>query len=77
MMVVTYERAPVFRPSPPRELFTKSVFRDTYRTNYDVAPDGKRFLMVKHLAVASAGEATQLNVVVNWLQELKARVAIK
>ncbi len=77
MMVVTYETAPGFRASPPKELFAKSMFRDTYRTGYDVAPDGKRFLMVKHLAVASAGEATQLNVVVNWLQELKARVPIK
>ena len=31
----------------------------------------------KHLAVASAGEATQLNVVVNWLQELRQRVPTK
>src|SRR5262249_46500796 len=74
MMVVTLE-APAFRPGQPRQLFSKALFGDTYRPSYDVAADGKRFLMVKHLGVATAGEATQLKVVVNWLEELKARLA--
>ena len=35
----------------------------------DVTRDGQRFLMVKEEA-----SATQINVVVNWFEELKCRV---
>jgi hypothetical protein len=45
----------------------------TTSSNYDVAPDGQRFLMVKHDEVASA----QINVVVNWTEELKRMVQTK
>ena len=41
-------------------------------TDYDVSPDGQRFLMVKESARTSSTE--QINVVLNWLQELKRRV---
>jgi hypothetical protein len=37
--------------------------------------DGRRFLMVGNTAVANAPEVNQLNVVVSWLEELKARRA--
>jgi hypothetical protein len=40
--------------------------------NYDVSPDGKRFLMLKPSESAEA--ATQINVVLNWFEELKRRV---
>ena len=39
--------------------------------NYDVSPDGRRFLMVKDVQAASA---MQINVVLNWVEELKRRV---
>ena len=41
--------------------------------NYDVSPDGQRFLMLKP---NEAGEAapTQINVVLNWFEELKRLV---
>ena len=40
--------------------------------NYAIAPDGQRFLMIK----ASEQEAplTQINVVLNWFDELKRKV---
>ena len=43
--------------------------------NYDVTPDGQRFLMVKdvHQDVAF----NRIHVVVNWTQELARRVAQK
>jgi Tol biopolymer transport system component len=53
-------------PSPPRELF---VLRGVARLNtspYDVAPDGKRFLVQ-----LPAGGAQSLEVVVNWPALLK------
>ena len=40
--------------------------------NYDVSPDGQRFLMVP----GGAANLTQLNVVLNWFEELKARVPV-
>jgi len=41
-------------------------------TDYDVSPDGQRFLMTKQSGGASS--ATQINVVLNWFEELKRRV---
>ena len=38
--------------------------------NYDVAPDGKHFLMIKR-----AGSAQRLVLVHNWLREVRARVS--
>ena len=40
--------------------------------NYDVSPDGQRFLMLKSNEQAVA--PTQINVVLNWFEELKRRV---
>ena len=41
--------------------------------NYDVSPDGQRFLMFKPSEQAQAAP-TQINVVLNWFEELKHRV---
>ena len=45
-------------------------------TNYDVTQDGQRFVMVRP-AADSAGSLLQLNVVVNWDEELKLTAAQK
>jgi len=42
---------------------------------FDVAPDGKRFLMLKPVEKAQA--AAQINVVLNWFSELQQRVPVK
>ena len=39
-------------------------------TNYDVSRDGQRFLMIRNERTAAP---TQLNVVLNWFEELKRR----
>jgi hypothetical protein len=41
--------------------------------NYDVSPDGQRFLMVKPPEQAGVAP-TQINVVLNWFEELKQKV---
>jgi Tol biopolymer transport system component len=41
--------------------------------NYDVSPDGQRFLMLKSTGSTEAAP-TQINVVLNWFEELKRRV---
>ena len=42
-------------------------------TAYDVSPDGQRFLMLKPVEQAQAAP-TQINVVLNWFEELKQKV---
>jgi hypothetical protein len=41
--------------------------------NYDVSPDGQRFLMLKPVESQSSAPA-QINVVLNWFEELKQKV---
>jgi Tol biopolymer transport system component len=52
----------------------RMVFEGGYEPGggYDVSPDGQRFLMIK--AGEQATSATQINVVLNWFEELKQKV---
>ena len=43
--------------------------------NYDVTADGQRFLMVK--GDEQGASANQINVVLNWFEELKQKVPVK
>ncbi len=43
---------------------------------YDVSPDGQRFLMLKPVE-SQASAPTQINVVLNWFEELKQKVPVK
>jgi serine/threonine-protein kinase len=74
MMAVDVQLTPTFLPGRPEVLFEKD-----YLSYYDVAPDGKRFLMVKSAPVPSStpSQPDQLNIVVHWVEELKARVPAK
>ncbi len=71
MMAVAVETKPTFAAAKPKLLFEghyePGVF--AYEPNYDVAPDGQRFLMIKGSEQESA--ATQINVVENWSEELR------
>ena len=47
-------------------------------TDYSVSPDGQRFLMVRAKEQQQQHTAaTQINVVLNWFEELKQRVPVK
>ena len=74
MMVAAFETKPTFAPAKPRLVFEghyeTGLF--SFHPNYDVSPDGQRFLMIKASEQESA--ATQINVVVNWSEELKRLV---
>jgi serine/threonine protein kinase/Tol biopolymer transport system component len=45
-------------------------------TNYDITPDGRRFIMVTQAGQSPSGAPTmpQIHVVLHWLEELKTRV---
>ena len=44
--------------------------------NYDVDTDAERFLMVKEMSETDDGSSASITVVLNWFEELKARVPI-
>ena len=76
MMVVDVSTQPTFSAGKPKTLFEGS-FVPTPRSlaNYDVSPDGQHFLMLKPSEQAQA--PAQINVVLNWFEELKRRVPIR
>ncbi len=55
-------------PGVPRRLFDATRYDETYA----VSPDGRRLLMMPALAIEAA--ATEIRLVVNFLDELRARV---
>jgi serine/threonine-protein kinase len=74
MMAVDVTTKPSFSAGKPRMLFEGQYQPNQGAVaNYDVSPDGQRFLMLKPVAQAQAGP-TQINVVLNWFEELKQKV---
>jgi Tol biopolymer transport system component len=74
MMAVDIETQPSFAASKPHILFEGPYLpAPAMLPNYDVSPDGQRFLMLKP-AESAQGVPTQINVVLNWSEELKRLV---
>ncbi len=70
LMAVTVQTHAGFQAGTPRLLFEGPYDLGPARTtNYDVTPDGQRFLMIK-LDEQAAGPS-QLNVVLDWFEELR------
>jgi serine/threonine-protein kinase len=76
LMAVDVHTEPTFTAGVPRKLF-EGHYEPTQTGNsgYDVSPDGTRFLMVQSPAPEQA--PTQINVVLNWTEELKQRVPVR
>ena len=73
MMAVEIATQHGFAAGTPRMLFEGRYELAPFpATNYDVSPDGQRFLMVKPSEQEAA--TTQINVVLNWFEELKRKV---
>jgi serine/threonine-protein kinase len=66
VMAVPIETEPAFSAGSPVLLFTGDYIYAQGR-HYDIHPDGQRFLMIKE----AEQTADQLNVVLNWFEELK------
>ncbi len=74
MMVATIETRPTLQVGTPRVLLEgayASGFLSISPASYDVTPDGQRFVMVKR---GEESLPTQINVVLNWAEELKQKV---
>ncbi len=74
VMVASVQTEPTFRAGRPEVLFEGSYV--TTRIGpvampyYDISPDGQQFLMIKEVG----GNTAQINVVLNWFEELKRLV---
>ncbi|MFX0200746.1 MAG: protein kinase [Candidatus Hodarchaeota archaeon] len=71
MWMVTYEAGEKFEPTQPKFLFERHFLGGLAagQKTYSVARDG-RFLMIQE----DIAPGTQINVVINWFEELKRRV---
>ena len=79
-MSVPVETGASFKAGTPRVLFKgEYIVGNGDRTQYSVTPDGQRFLMIKDARAkpGSAPPPEQINVVLNWTEELKQRVPAK
>jgi eukaryotic-like serine/threonine-protein kinase len=76
MMAVEIATQPSFAAGKPKMLFAgQYVPTPVTFPNYDVSPDGQRFLMLKSSEQTQAAP-TQINVVLNWFEELKQKVPV-
>jgi len=74
MMAVEIATQPGFTAGKPRVLFEGDYLPTPLQfPNYDVSQDGQRFLMLKP-SEQEAAAPTQINVVLNWFEELKRLV---
>ena len=71
---VPIRTAPTFSAGTPTRLFDTRYYAGEAGHPYDVSPDGQRFLMIK---AAGTDQAPRMVVVLNWLEELKARLPMK
>jgi Tol biopolymer transport system component len=77
VMAADVSTQPTFSSGRPRMLFQGKYVRSEFPLTgfaYDVSPDGQRFLMVEE---TGGNTAAQINVVLNWAEELKRRVPVK
>jgi serine/threonine-protein kinase len=78
MMAVEVTTRPTFSARTPALLFAGHYLHRSLHHSpldpapYDVTPDGRRFLMIQ--SDPQEPSATQINVVLNWFEELKRRV---
>ena len=75
MMAVDVTTEPTFTAGNPRVLFEGQYHTEIpiANANYDITPDGQRFLMIKARGPESEAP-TQINVLLNWFEELKQRM---
>jgi hypothetical protein len=78
MIAVDVETTKQFQFGRPRLLFEGAYSVNSPMRGYDITPDGEHFVLTGR----TAGETpeppfTQMQIVLNWTEELKRRVAAK
>ncbi len=77
-MVVPVQTDPTFVPENPQELLEWPYSTRGDGRTYDVAPDGQRFLAITSVPLETDADVSrpQINIVLNWFEELKERVPV-
>ena len=68
VMAVSFRADPKPSVGLPKLLFEGNYLPGFWSRNYDLTPDGQRFLMIQHV---EPQQATYIKVVLNWFDELK------
>ena len=79
LMRVSFEGERIIVPGSPEALFALDPYvRDSSegRRNFDVAPSGQRFLMIKKDPAVDTSASPQLVLVQNWFEELNRLVPV-
>jgi Tol biopolymer transport system component len=80
VMAVPVDFKPALNLGTPKILFRSTYIAagPTSGTPWDINSDGKRFLMMKgpESSVSTGGGPRKINIVLNWLEELKQRVPV-
>jgi serine/threonine-protein kinase len=76
LMSVSVQTAPTFSSRTPTKILDAKFYLVGPGRNYDISRDGQRFLIIKNPRVESTANDTPASmiVVLNWLEELKARL---
>ena len=75
IMAVPIQTTPSFEYGKPTKLFTGRYSMPLAVRAFDVAPDGQKFLMIKIAqTVDPAAQTASAFIVLNWFEELKARL---
>ena len=76
-MVVPVETGDSFQRGTPQRLFSMSAYFEGLGFNWDISPNGRRFLMVKRAEPTSEDSASdEIIIVQNWFEELKRLVPV-
>jgi eukaryotic-like serine/threonine-protein kinase len=77
LMAVAVPPTPTFTHGTPAKLFDTPYHLPAQGHVYDVSRDGQKFLLIKDGPRDESAASTNLIVVLNWFEELKARVPTK
>lgn len=81
-MAVEYETKPTFTKNGTPRMIIQNIYVgfDNNAPNWDIHPDGKRFLMIKkpgrEVETDTSKANRKINVVLNWFEELKEKVPV-
>jgi hypothetical protein len=74
LMSVSVTTSPEFRAGMPEKVFESTALVTPWGRNYDVAPDGRRFLLALNKEAPASLPPAQMILVQHWFEELKRLV---
>ena len=76
LLTVNVSTEPAFDFTSERQLPIRGFIQDVGYREYDIMPSGEQFIMVFPSNFTESGERPQINIVLNWFEELRERVPV-